>query len=326
MMDQLIAQFTNQLKDAINIGKTFKPNAASKISNVVLVGLGGSGIGASIIRDYTLYDIKVPIVVSKNYFLPEFINENTLVVVCSYSGNTEETLYSLEEAIQKKANIACITSGGKLLETATTKDLSYIKIPSGMPPRACIGYSMVQLLYVLASFDLISFQFETELTNTITLLDQEENNILNLSQQLAQKLKGKIPVLYAEADMEGVAIRWRQQINENAKSLTWHHVVPEMNHNELVGWTEKHDNIIVILLRNDSDYNRSQFRFKVSEKIVSQYSEVIDIFSKGKNYLERAFYLIHVGDWLSWYLAEAKNIDASEVKVIDYLKTELTKI
>ena len=134
------------------------------------------------------------------------------------------------------------------------------------------------------------------------------------------------PIVYAAADFEGVAVRFRQQINENGKMLCWHHVIPEMNHNELVGWRKKDPNQAVVLLRNTTDYKRTQMRMEINKEVFKKYTKtIIEIHSKGKSYLERAFYLIHLTDFVSVDLAELNKLDPTEVKVIDYLKGALAK-
>lgn len=136
-----------------------------------------------------------------------------------------------------------------------------------------------------------------------------------------------MPIIYAAADFEGVAVRFRQQINENSKMLCWHHVVPEMNHNELVGWRTKDNTKVVVLLRNETDYERTQLRMEINKTIIKKYTpNIIEIWSKGKSYLERVFYIVHLTDWASVFLAELNGIDDTEVKVIDFLKGELAKV
>jgi glucose/mannose-6-phosphate isomerase len=136
-----------------------------------------------------------------------------------------------------------------------------------------------------------------------------------------------MPVIYSDASFEGVAVRFRQQINENSKMLCWHHALPEMNHNELVGWTTPNDKLAVVFFRNETDYKRTQARMELTKKIVSGYTpHVFEIWSKGNTPIERTLYLVHLGDWISWYLSELKQIDATEVKVIDFLKGELAKV
>jgi glucose/mannose-6-phosphate isomerase len=180
---------------------------------------------------------------------------------------------------------------------------------------------------VLCGLNLISANFKSDLNKSVELLDSESANIKKDSRALAEKLIGKIPAIYAAANYEGVAVRLRQQIDENSKMLCWHHVFPEMNHNELVGWTEKHEEVAVIMLRNSDDYFRTQKRMDICKEIFRKYTpHIFEVWSKGNSQLEKAMYLIHFGDWISWYIAEIKNIDAVEVKVIDYLKGELSKI
>lgn len=327
-MKQLVQNFPSQLQEAMIIGQNYRFLTAKRsFANVVLTGLGGSGIGGTIAQNYLYDKLKVPFYVNKDYHLPAFVGKDSLVIVSSYSGNTEETLNALKLASKAKATIICITSGGKISEIAKKKKLDCILLPSGMPPRACLGYSMLQVLYTLQHFGLIDVPFEKEIKASIKLLKNEQRSIQAKARALAKKMVGKTPIIYSSADYEGVAIRFRQQINENGKMLCWHHAIPEMNHNELVGWRDKDDNKIVIILRNDSDYERIQLRMDINKNIIKQYTKnIVEVISTGKTYWEKAFYLIHLTDWVSVYLAEYREHDAVEVKVIDYLKGELAKV
>lgn len=326
-MDKLVAGFADQLKEAIAIGRNVQVRTqAAEIRNIVVTGLGGSGIGGNLVSEIVGKELKVPFQVNKEYSLPSYVNENTLVICSSYSGNTEETLAAFGDAIKANSLIICITSGGKLLELAKQYNLDHVVIPGGNPPRSCLGYSSVQQLYVLNQLGLISKQFEQELQDTIDLLEREAEHIRTLGKAIAGQLQNRIPVLYTVTQMESVAVRFRQQINENSKMLCWHHVVPEMNHNELVGWRNKIGNWAPVFLRSREDFERNQQRIEINKAVVSKYSEnVIEIFAKGESHMERAFYLIHLGDWVSVYLAELNGVDAVEVKVIDHLKNELSK-
>lgn len=327
-MKELIASFTAQLRQAMDIGEKAVFSKSDKpFSNVLITGLGGSGIGGSIIAQVVEKEITIPVVVNKDYFIPAFVGTDTLVIASSYSGNTEETVAALELALQRGATVVCVTSGGKILEIVQSSGLDHIVIPGGMPPRACLAYSLTQLFYVLNGFGLINDGFKKDLEATIHLLDHEEEHICSEAYYLAEKLHRKIPVIYSQADYEGVCVRFRQQINENSKMLCWHHALPEMNHNELVGWTTANDKLAVVFFRNETDYERTAARMELTKGIVSKYTPyVFEVFSKGATHLQRSMYLVHFGDWVSWYLSEIKNIDATEVKVIDYLKGELGKI
>lgn len=327
-MKELIASFTAQLRQAMEIGgKAVFSKPKHEIRNVLITGLGGSGIGGSIVAQLVEREICVPITVNKDYFIPSFVGPSTLVIVSSYSGNTEETISAMEFCMSKGATIVCVTSGGKILEMARSAGYDHIIIPGGMPPRACLAYSFTQILFVLNGFSFISDAFKVDLEAAIHMLDHEEEHICAESYYLAEKLHRKTPVIYSQADFEGVCIRFRQQINENSKMLCWHHVLPEMNHNELVGWTTPNDKIAAVFFRNETDFSRTVARMELTKEIISKYTpNIFEVYSKGKTQLQRYLYLIHFGDWVSWYLSEIKNIDATEVKVIDYLKGELGKL
>lgn len=326
-MKKLIQDFTLQLKESLIIGQNYSFKASKKeFANIVLTGLGGSGIGGSIVQNYSFDKLNVPFIVNKDYFLPSFIGQNSLVIVSSYSGNTEETVASLKQALKMKATVICITSGGQIAELAKKKNIDCILMPAGMPPRACIGYSMIQVLYVLAHFGYIKDNFEKDIKASIKLLETESKNIRQEAKNIAKKLLGKLPIVYAASDFEGTAVRFRQQLNENSKMLAWQNVIPEMNHNELVGWRDKDPRYAVVLLRTDIDYERVQLRMDINKKVIKKYTPtLIEIYAKGRSYWEKVFYFIHLTDWVSVLLAEMRELDATEVKVIDFLKGELSK-
>ncbi len=327
-MKTLVATFSKQLAEAITIGENAVLTPAKQpISNILICGLGGSGIGGSIVSELVVANANVPINVSKGYFIPAYVNANTLVIISSYSGNTEETLNCMELAIAKNAKIVGITSGGKVLEICKQKNFDCIVVPGGMPPRACLGYSLTQLFFVLGFYKIITNDYKAELKAAIKLIDDEEQNIINEAKTLAQKLNGKTPVLYATTYFEGMLIRFRQQLNENAKMLCWHQIIPEMNHNELVGWREKNENLSVFIFRDTQEYERNNFRIGVNKETIAQYtSNITEIFSKGNSPIEKAIYFIHLGDWISVILAELRGYDANEIAVINQLKSALSKI
>jgi glucose/mannose-6-phosphate isomerase len=153
-----------------------------------------------------------------------------------------------------------------------------------------------------------------------------ENNTQKKAAVIAKKIFGKLPIIYSSANFEGMAIRFRQQINENSKMLCWHGVIPEMNHNELVGWRDPAQDKAVIILRNEDDFEKVQTRIEINKKIIKKYtSTIIEIYSEGSSYWEKIFYFIHLTDWISVILADMRELDATEVKVIDFLKKSLSK-
>ena len=297
------------------------------LANVVITGLGGSGIGGTIIADLALRTASLPIVVNKGYHLPNFVNDQTLVIACSYSGNTEETLMALEAAQKKNATIACISSGGKLKEEAKKLDYNLLVMPGGNPPRSMIGYSLPYLVAMLEFYQVASLQGESAIKAAVELLEKESDSIKEEAEKLAQELSGKTTALYAASGFLGVAARWRQQLNENSKMLAWEGEVPEMNHNELVGWEGGSDRYAAVFLRNSSDYDRNQKRIEINKNIIqSKTSHVYEVWSKGQSPLEQALYLIHFGDWVSFYLSELNQVDIIDIKSIDHLKSELSKL
>ncbi len=324
-MDNLISRFSEQLERAIQIGEATEiRKSAFPINNILITGLGGSGIGGTIISEWLKDKCAIPVVINKGYHIPEFVNENTLVIVSSYSGNTEETYNALQQAFKKDAKIISITSGGKVQEFSENNGLDYILIDGGMPPRACFGYSFVQQLYILNYLELADNSFKEDLKNAISLIDENKEDIQKEAKEKAEALYKTIPIIYSDETFEGVAVRFRQQINENSKMLCWHHVIPEMNHNELVGWRNEDEKLAVVFLRNDSDFPRNQQRMEFSRKVVDKYSgKSMEIHSKGNSKIEKIIYLIHLTDWISYYLSELNNKDAIEIEVINALKGQL---
>jgi len=327
-MNDYINDFTNHLREAIEIANNTNLKENTKeIRNVLICGLGGSGIGGTIVSDIVSPKVGIPIAATKDYSIPNFVNENTLVIANSYSGNTEETLYALEKCQAKGAEIAVITSGGKLKTIAEENNYNTIIIPGNQPPRAMFGYAFTELFFILNHYGIIDDSFKSDFTKAIELLDTEKSDIQEQAMSLAKKMYKQTPVIYVANGFEGVAVRFRQQINENSKMLCWHHVVPEMNHNELLGWRTNVNDLAVVYFRNKSDYDRNQIRMDINKKVISKFTEnVTEIWSKGDSLIENSLYHINLGDWVSWYLSEMNNVDAIEIDVIDFLKGELAKV
>ena len=326
-MKTLVEQFPLQLKKAIEIGRNSKlPKPAHEIRNVLITGLGGSGIGGTIISELAFSACKVPVQVSKGYFIPEYVDANTLVLVSSYSGNTEETLACMKQAHEKGAMIYCVTSGGEIEALAKTYNAGTIIIPGGMPPRSCLGYSLSQLVFIFVHCGLLSSEHISNLDKAADLIASKQKEIISLAKDFAGFLLGKTPVIYSTTIFEGVAIRFRQQLNENSKVLCWHHVIPEMNHNELVGWAGGTEEYAVILFRDAAEYERNTYRIQLNKEIITRYTpHYREIITEGNSYLEKVIYLVHVGDWISVELAALRGVDSMEVNVINFLKGELSK-
>ncbi|MDB4250865.1 bifunctional phosphoglucose/phosphomannose isomerase [Flavobacteriales bacterium] len=327
-MNDYINDFSNHLREAIEIANNTTLSPYTKeIRNILICGLGGSGIGGTIVSDIISSKVNIPIAATKDYSIPNFVNEHTLVIANSYSGNTEETLYALEKCQARGAEIAVITSGGKLKTIAEENKYNNIIIPGNQPPRAMFGYAFTELFFMLNHYGIIDDSFKSDFDKAINLIDTEKADIQKQAMNLAKKMYKQTPVIYVAKGFEGVAVRFRQQLNENSKMLGWHNVVPEMNHNELLGWRTNVDDLAVVYFRNKCDYDRNQIRMDINKKVISKFtSNITEIWSKGDSLIENSLYHISVGDWTSWYLSEMNNVDAIEIDVIDFLKGELAKI
>lgn len=325
MMDELIARFPDQLDEALVIGKNARLTRPARIDQVFVTGLGGSGIGGDFVASFVRATCSIPYIVSKSYQIPAWVGPHTLAIASSYSGNTEETLSALDMLQQSGAHVIVISSGGRMIDIAKTNGLQYIQLPDNWPsPRACLGYSFVQQLVILERFGLIPAELLEQVTSAASLLRQESADIHERAKRVAELILGKTTVIYTTDRMEPIALRFRQQLNENAKVLCWHHVIPEMNHNELVGWRDRRDDLAVMVFRNRDDFERNQIRLEINKEIISHYTGgFIELYAKGQTQIEQAMYHVHLGDWVSWYLAGLRGVDATEVRVIDFLKTEL---
>lgn len=328
-MDQLITRFPAQLKEALEIAEaaTIHPHHLT-LNKVFVAGLGGSGIGADYVKEIIRKESPVPYLVGKGYEIPAYVDQHTLAICSSYSGNTEETLNSFYQIVERGSKVVVVSSGGKLIAEAKERGIDYVQVPDDWPsPRACLGYSIVQQLGIMHKLGFIDGSFKHQVKSATDLLNFDQDAIKQAAAKVANRLQNKVPIIYTTDRIEAVAVRLRQQINENSKMLCWHHVVPEMNHNELVGWTEKHQDKAVVFLRNLDDYKRNQVRMDINQTIIEKYTDtLIEIYSKGNTLIERMFYLTHLGDWTSWYLSELNGVDAVEISVIDFLKGELAKV
>ncbi|MCI0707803.1 MAG: bifunctional phosphoglucose/phosphomannose isomerase [Ignavibacteriae bacterium] len=332
-----IRDFPDQIEDAVRIGKSakFKLNVKG-VRNIVVTGLGGSAIGGDLLRSYASQEFKVPLVVNRHYFLPRFVDKDTLVVASSYSGNTEETVAAHLDAAKRKARVLCITTNGETATIAKRYKHPVIEIKKDYQPRAALGYSFFPMLVAFTRLGLLKNKSK-EINETVKLLRtkasvySDPGSPENMPLLLAEQLHSKFPVIYAPNDLlDTVAVRWRGQIAENAKQLGFGNVLPEMNHNELVGWKQNPEllkRLHVVFLRDKNTHKRVAVRENITKGIVSQYaSGVSEVWSEGASPLARMFSLIYFGDWTSYYLALLNNEDPTPVKAIDYLKQELGKV
>lgn len=327
-MENLIAAFPHNISSALeSVSKLIVKKPTKEIKNLVFIGMGGSGIGAKIVSEWIQNEISIPIQLLQDYTIPKYVNENTLVIACSYSGNTEETLSCAALAKNQGANIIGVCSGGTLKEFCSKHNYDCLIVPGGNPPRTATAYSIVYISHILVNLGLIDSKIIDQIrTSKSTILDNL-STIKDEAKKLAAFLKDKVGIFYSTTEYEPIIIRARQQFNENSKLLCWHHVIPEMNHNELVGWGGGNNRFASVFFDTKDMNLQNKTRFSLTINEIKKYtSNLLIIDAIGANKIEKSFYLIHVVDWASLYLANLKPVDAMDIKCIDFLKTELAKI
>ena len=335
-MLESIYNFSSQMKEAKSIGEHIVlKNSYEGVQNIVLCGMGGSAIGGDLSKSLVNSSLKVPMVVNRNYSMPNWVNSNTLVIASSYSGNTEESLAAYHEAISKGARVVGITTGGKLASLLDGNNNDKVLIPAGLQPRAAVAFSFIPLLYLLEKLKATDGKVLSELDAAIEkirsmkdvyALDDEKNPTYTLAKDIYKT----IPVIYGENESTAtIALRWKGQFCENSKMLAYHNDLPEMNHNEIVGWQENPDLLkqISVIWISDKSYNdRNSLRLDSSKEVIANIPALQrKVELDGANFTERFIQLLHFGDWVSYWCALLHNTDPSPVVKIDTLKKILSE-
>lgn len=331
----LMSDFPKHWKEVMKLTEDVELNIdRSRIKNICFAGMGGSAIGADLIRAYSLKSCPYPVQVNRHYEIPNYIDESTLFIACSFSGNTEETLSALNSAMAKGAQIIGVTSGGELKKQAIEHEFDYIQIPGGMPPRAALAYSFVPLFRIFQTLEYLD-ESDSVLDDTYNLLSDGVSKFIDIDDNdalaLARELNESLPIIYSDALlMEPVNLRWRGQIEENSKMIAFGNLIPEMNHNEIVGWehiAHLAGRLTVVMLKDRDDNPRVTKRMEiVKELVMDQALSVIEISTIGNSRLERMFSLVQLADWVSMYLALLNEIDPTPIAKIDILKSKLAEV
>jgi len=331
-MRELFEGFSRQLRTAIEVAKDINVNQPEQeIRNIVIAGLGGSGIGGTLADAITYHEIPVPITIAKAYDIPNFVNAHTLFVASSFSGNTEETLETVGKALEKDAKVVAITTGGKLKDLAEEKGFDLVVFQGEAAcPRQHLAYSLPLLLFTLKAYNLVSSDFAAQMTHIADIIDVNADAAVEEAKVIAAKLHGKLPVLYADSNFGGTLVRFQQQINENSKQLAHTNIFPEMNHNELVGWESGENllsNSVVMMFRSNLEHSRVKVRLDLCKDIFAKKADdVIVLEAKGDNLFEQSLWFIYLTDWVSFFLADLNGVDPFPVDIITYLKGELAKL
>ena len=315
-MLKVIEDFPMQCKEALELprGET----VSGEFTNIVITGMGGSAIGGDLLKSY-LHETKIPVFVNRDYKMPEFVDEYSLVFAVSYSGNTEETVSAAKDAIERKAKVIGITSGGKLADICE----KIIKIPGGFQPRAALGYLFFPMLGILHNSNIVNVK-NTELNEVLNILKKKEE-FKEEAEQLAKKLREKIPIIYSSELLMPAAYRFKTQINENAKLPAFFHFFSEMNHNEINAFRGMDRKFTVILIKDVHDNERIKKRMEICQEIMEERVDVEILNVQGEHLLSRLFSPIYLGDFTSYYLAILNRVDPTPVEVIERLKKRLVE-
>ncbi len=318
-ISETLVDYTKVCKEAIDIANSVKLDIP-KPDSIIFTGMGGSGISGHLVKD--IVDLDIPIEVVKGYNLPEYVDSNSLVICTSYSGNTEETLSQFVEAVKRKCKLISITSGGKLLEWSKKLDIPYIQVPTGYQPREAVPYLFFSLIACLEKLGLDFSEDKKEFLELIPRID------LSKIDKIALEIKDSIVVFYGLSDFSGVLRRVKSELNENSKMFAKFDELPELNHNEIVGFElSTYPNTSVIFLRDIDEKREIVKRIELTKDIIKgKVKDLHEIWTYGKSKLSKVMSLVYQGDYLSFKIAELKGIDWKQAKTIDKIKESLKEL
>jgi glucose/mannose-6-phosphate isomerase len=324
--------FPDQVREGVREGRETQLDRTD-YDQILVCGMGGSGITGDLLSQFLFYQSTVPIQTNRFYRVPTWVDERTLVVVVSYSGNTEETLSACEDALRCDADCLAVTSNGELTEVAEREDFAHIEVPQGMQPRAAAAYLFVPLPFVLGpavGYDVPDEgTVETACNHLEDLVEQlDPGRLPNPALTMARQLEGRLPILYGSEEVTAVlAQRFKNQINENAKTFAVSNVLPEMNHNEVMAIDDLEktpEKYGVVFLRDRGEHARIQKRFTILEELLEDSVGYLgSVESRGRSLLARFLTLMLHTDYVSYYLALLNERDPTSIGYIDELKQRL---
>jgi len=312
------------------------PSHYANTKSVLILGMGGSAIGAALTANLSKYETNVPIETCRDYDIPHWVDKNTFVIAVSYSGNTEETLESFRQAITKTEKLVTISTGGALTTLGSQHRAVQYIVEYKSQPRAAIGFTLTSILAVLAKLRVLPVTdahieaVVNSLREELAKIDYEVPTFRNPAKILAKKLVDRIPIILGSGLFSDVAKRWKGHFNENAKTSSYFEEVPEMNHNALVGLEfpkELGKKVFYIILESKFGHPRNKLRQNIIKQIldqrrVSYESVAID---SATDKLSEMYQMILFGDFVAYYLAILNNIAPEPVKIIDFLKDKLSE-
>lgn len=309
------------------------PATYAGVDRVLIAGMGGSAAGGDIVRHLAATETKVPIWVHRDYGLPSFVDEDTLVIFSSYSGNTEETLSAFAASLSTPARKLVITTGGRLGYLAEQQGIPVLLMDYQSPPRAAFPHSFTSLLGILVRLGLLPDR-SADWQETLLILDRLSAELIettplvsNHAKQLATRMQGSLAVIYGAELLSGVARRWKTQLNENSKTWAFCELFPELNHNAAVGyelpsWAK--EKVFVVLLCSPSLHPRNILRYEATAELLTRAGINCEMVNpQGESPLAQVMSLVLLGDYLSFYLAILNRTDPTPIDSIDFVKSYL---
>ena len=319
-MRQVILDFPKQFRKGLGLAKNV--GVSGKFDGVLICGIGGSALPGEILSTWVnTLKTSFPIYINRDYTVPSHIKKNYLAVCVSYSGNTEETLSCFDKINKDGFKIAGIASGGKLAELCQKNKIPFALIPQGYQPRMAIGFQFAALVKILSNSGLIKNNLK-DILNLEESLKPAELEIKG--ETLTASIGGKIPVIYASNNLKSLAQIWKIKFNENSEIPAFCNYFPELNHNEMMGFSGYNNNLHMIILRNSTDHPRTLKRMALTAEILKTkgvHADFVEV--SGKNILEKIFSNIILGDWVSYYSAIKRGVDPTPVELNEIFKKRM---
>ena len=330
-MIEVIKELYIHIEHSFDIILESNLNPKNNVENILICGMGGSAIGGDFVRTVLKDDFKIPIFVNRDYELPNWVSQNTLIFICSYSGNTEETISCYNSTVNNNIKPIVISSGGHILEDAKKNNFDFVQLPKGIQPRAAFGYSASLLLLALVKIGIVDKKYSDQLFNSIESIKNNSSKYSSISKgndalELSKIIYNKFPIIYCTLNTEVVAFRLRCQLAENSKILSSHFVLPEQNHNEIEGFSNNDiSNFVILWLKDKNDNERTIKRIDITSKLLKNIKYQFDYSEESDSLIERLFNLIYLFDWVSFYCAIHHRTNPTPVNTILELKSLMSK-
>ena len=328
-MLELALGLPGQLLTGFNLAADAQLGRPARPANVIIAGMGGSGIGGKLLAGLLLDESRLPVLMCQDYDLPATATRQSLFIAVSHSGNTEETLSAFSAARKRGCRVVAITGGGRLARLASACGCPVVTLPTGMPPRAALGYLFGALLVTLERLGVCS-SHDADRHEAVSLMLARSAAWHRQSRAIARALDGRLPIVYSTSrPLDAVALRWQSQLNENAKVMCHTHVLPEQNHNEIVGLGGPEflrTGTVLLPLLDAGTHPRTRLRLQYMLRLArGAFGRAIVLEAEGRSKLARILSLVMLGDLVSIELARLRGEDPMAIVRIDGLKRLMAK-